>query len=176
MRSERQQLSLLLVVALFAFSFSPSLAQYSGGDFVESNEENNTVLYEAESEEELIEDLRQVLNLVPVGEFPRRKVECLDFPETLEGTKKALSVVKKVVPVLPRNYKIVVIGNADKRGPETSHRGQRGNDYWSAMRAKCVADYIVKNYPEAKNRLVIGGQGSKINKRVVTFEILSAKP
>ncbi len=150
----------------------PLWAQYQGGDFVTSNEEDLKTRYNVESEEELVQDLQSVLNLAIVGIFPRRKTQCLKYKETRTSAKKALEIIRKVVPVLPKSYRIVVIGNADKRGRETSMRGKRGNDYWSAMRAKSVSDYIVSQYPEAKNFMLMGGQGSKLNKRAVTFKIL----
>jgi len=149
--------------------------QYEGGDFVNQNENDLAARYQVDTEEELIEDLQSVLNLIQVGVFPRRKTNCLKYREVRTTTYKALKIMKKVVPVLPKNYRIVVIGNADKRGRAKSTKKRRGNDYWSAMRAKCVADFIVKEYPKSKQYILMGGQGSTINKRVVTFKILPAK-
>lgn len=163
----------LFVIFSFIILAQPVPGQYQGGDFVNSNEKDDVASrYQVETEEELIEDLQSVLNLAMVGVFPRRKTNCLKYKEVRKTTEDALKIIKKVVPILPKTYRIVVVGNADKRGREITHRGKKGNDYWSAMRAKCVADYILKNYPESKSYILMGGQGSRINKRIVTFRIL----
>lgn len=162
-----KQVFAIIAIIFIASSLS---AQYIGGDFSASEDEKEKKYAKMQTKELLIE-LEEILNIAAVRGFRRGNVDCMKG-EPRKYTLKAVSVLKKAILILPLEYSILVIGHADKTGPEVSEKGSRGNDYYSVMRAKCVSDVMIQRIPEAKSRILVGGHGSSRNQRMVSFQIL----
>jgi len=161
-------LFLSLIYHLF-FNFNTIYSQYSGGDFVISNSDKQVTT------DEVIVELTKIVKLLYISGYKIRQVDCLKNSKTKKETFLVLEKFKEIVPLLPENYSILVIGHADQIGREYSFRGNKGNDYYSTLRAKSVSDFLSKRFPVIKNILLIGGAGSKKNERMVTFQIKLTK-
>jgi len=147
--------------------------QYIGGDFSASDEDNVEKQIANMDSDEIIIELEKILKIAIIEGFKPRKIDCLETESLKKQTLEAKEVIKKILDILPDDYVILVIGHADKTGPDTTTaRGDKGNDYWSTMRARCVAQYINLKLPDSETKLLVGGHGSTRDKRMVSFKIL----
>lgn len=90
-------------------------------------------------------------------QFKYKSVKIKDIIKDIEKVEKELSQkIKKV----PKDYKIIVIGHADKRGPEEPIGKKPGNITLSKMRAEAVISYFSKKYKIPRDKFEIVAKGS----------------